>query len=68
MYYGGQGQFLSITHIGDAKIGTSDNYKLLRDVLLVPNIKKDLFSVSQLTTDYPYDFLFIFIVFFFYQR
>ncbi|KAF8409418.1 hypothetical protein HHK36_005494 [Tetracentron sinense] len=64
-YYGndtfmiGDGYTLKITHTGDAILDTkSGNFKL-RNVLLAPELKKKLFSVSQFTSDYPCVFEFV---------
>uniref|UniRef100_A0A803Q4P4 Integrase catalytic domain-containing protein n=1 Tax=Cannabis sativa TaxID=3483 RepID=A0A803Q4P4_CANSA len=43
---------LQISHIGNGKLNTkSGNYLLLKDMLLVPKIAKNLVSVSKLATD-----------------
>ncbi|KAH9792303.1 retrovirus-related pol polyprotein from transposon RE2 [Citrus sinensis] len=54
----GNGQGLPITHIGNACFtykGSNNAYKpayiLLKDMLLVPDITKNLLSISKLTTD-----------------
>ncbi|KAH9751306.1 hypothetical protein KPL71_014242 [Citrus sinensis] len=54
----GNGQGLSITHVGDACFtykGSNVAYKpthiLLKNMLLVPDITKNLLSISKLTTD-----------------
>ena len=44
----GNGQTLPITHFGQATIGTGVSSINLNDVLLVPDIKKNLLSVSSL--------------------
>jgi hypothetical protein len=49
----GNGDNLQITHIRQATIGHGPSSIKLNDVLLVPDIKKDLLSVSQLTFAYP---------------
>lgn len=54
----GNGQTLPITHIGQATIGTGVSSIKINDVLLVPDIKKNLLSVSKLTTDFPFTFEF----------
>nr|GEY64818.1 retrovirus-related Pol polyprotein from transposon TNT 1-94 [Tanacetum cinerariifolium] len=51
----GNGNVLPISRIGTLSI--NQNLKL-QDVLIVPNIKKKLMSVSKLTNDYSMDFLF----------
>ena len=54
----GSGNTLPLTHIGENTLGTGSSSIHLKDVLLVPDIKKDLLSVSKLTTDYPLIFEF----------
>jgi hypothetical protein len=54
----GNGESLPITHIGQANIGSGSSSLKLKDVILVPDIKKDLLSVSKLTSDYPLQFEF----------
>ncbi|KAG8379883.1 hypothetical protein BUALT_Bualt07G0135600 [Buddleja alternifolia] len=54
----GNGEFMNITHVGDTQVNYDGHEIPLRNVLLVPNIKKNLLSVSQLTTDMPYEFEF----------
>ena len=54
----GNGNKLDITHIGDTTIQSGKDNVKLKNVLVVPNIKKNLLSVSQLTTDLPYLFEF----------
>ncbi|KAF7151725.1 hypothetical protein RHSIM_Rhsim02G0101900 [Rhododendron simsii] len=54
----GNGEKLKITHTGDAQLPAKHNDILLHDVLLVPDIKKNLLSVSQLTSDLPCHFEF----------
>lgn len=49
----GDGNKLPISHIGEANITAGPNQLLLRNVLLVPNMKKNLLSISQLTKDFP---------------
>ncbi|XP_075088534.1 uncharacterized protein LOC142170506 [Nicotiana tabacum] len=44
----GDGKLLKITHVGNKEIGT--NLKL-KDVLVVPKLKKNLLSVSKLASD-----------------
>lgn len=51
----GGGNVLPISHIGRSMI--HNNIKL-RDVLVVPTITKNLFSISKLTTDNSMDVLF----------
>lgn len=54
----GNGAALDITHIGSASDPYGHNRLELNDVLVVPEIKKSLLSVSQMTTDHPYVFEF----------
>ena len=54
----GNGHQLPITHTGNAHIFPTDSPLSLNNVLVVPDIKKKLLSVSQLTCDYPCYFLF----------
>uniref|UniRef100_A0A2N9H9U6 Retrovirus-related Pol polyprotein from transposon TNT 1-94-like beta-barrel domain-containing protein n=1 Tax=Fagus sylvatica TaxID=28930 RepID=A0A2N9H9U6_FAGSY len=54
----GNGHQLPITHTGNAHIFPTDSSLSLNNVLVVPDIKKNLLSVSQLTCDYPCYFLF----------
>ncbi|KAG6666675.1 hypothetical protein CIPAW_01G048700 [Carya illinoinensis] len=54
----GNGKVLPITHVGQAIVGSSNSQLLLNDVLVVPEIKKNLLSVSKLTTAYPLQFEF----------
>ena len=49
----GDGSSLSITGIGNSSINQKGNILPLDDVLLVPNLKKNLLSVSQLTSQFP---------------
>ncbi|KAG6397102.1 hypothetical protein SASPL_143266 [Salvia splendens] len=51
----GNGNSLSISHIGSSKL--TNDVQLL-DVLVVPHITKNLLSISKLTTDYLVDVLF----------
>lgn len=46
----GKGETLSISHTGNSTV--SNDLKLL-DVLVVPNITKNLLSISKLTSDLP---------------
>ncbi|KAF6152047.1 hypothetical protein GIB67_031369 [Kingdonia uniflora] len=52
----GNGNQLPITHMGETRIANSKLH--LHNVLVVPDIKKNLISVSQLTDSYPCDFMF----------
>ncbi|KAF6136064.1 hypothetical protein GIB67_000468 [Kingdonia uniflora] len=52
----GNGNRLLITHMGETRIANSKLH--LHNVLVVPDIKKNLISVSQLTDSYPCDFMF----------
>lgn len=54
----GDGNALDITHIGSTNVKFGDASLQLDIVLVVPSIKKNLLSVSQMTTDYPYVFEF----------
>ena len=54
----GNGQKLNITHTGNTILHTGKNVVKLENVLVVPDIKKNLISVSQLTSDLPYLFEF----------
>lgn len=54
----GNGQILDITHVGDSHANCGSTSLPLKNVLLVPNMKKDLLSVSQLTHDLPFVFEF----------
>lgn len=51
----GNGNSLPISHIGSR--GLSDGVQLL-DVLVVPHLTKNLFSISKLTHDFPVDVVF----------
>ena len=42
---------LDITHVGEGLIDTKEGSLKLNNVLIVPEIKKNLLSVSQLTHD-----------------
>lgn len=44
---------LKITHIGKAKITTDNRALRLKNILAVPEIKKNLLSIGQLTYDNP---------------
>lgn len=52
------GEILHIIHVGHTSIGISHNPIHLKNVLVVPEIKKDILSVSKLTSDYPLNFEF----------
>jgi hypothetical protein len=54
----GNGFELSLTHTGHAHIFSPSSSLSLNNVLVVPDIKKNLLSVSQLTSDYLCYFLF----------
>lgn len=47
----GAGSKLNISHIGNASIKSNFGDMGLKDVLVVPEIKKNLISVSQFTMD-----------------
>lgn len=49
----GDGAYLPITHVGAATIATPSGNIPLNEVLLCPDIKKSLLSVSRLCDDYP---------------
>lgn len=49
----GNGEQLTITHTGQAHIFPRHSQLSLHDVLVVPDIKKNLISIPKLTTDYP---------------
>ena len=48
----GNGHTLPLIDIGETTLGTGSSPIHLKDVLLVPNIKKDLLFISKLTTNY----------------
>ncbi|OMP07539.1 hypothetical protein COLO4_07246 [Corchorus olitorius] len=50
----GDGSLLDISHTGTMDIPVLDGYLQLNNVLVVPEIKKNLLSIGQLTDDYPY--------------
>ncbi|KAF7142376.1 hypothetical protein RHSIM_Rhsim05G0026100 [Rhododendron simsii] len=54
----GNGDTLHITHVGNASLNMGNKEIKLNNVLVVPEIKKNLLSVSQMTTQLPYDFEF----------
>lgn len=49
--YVGDGNSLSISHTGEININTQYGQLNLKDVLVVPDLKKHLLSVGKLTTD-----------------
>lgn len=49
----GDGAFLPITHVGNAAITTPSGNINLNEVLVCPDIKKSLLSVSKLCEDFP---------------
>lgn len=49
----GDGAFLPITHVGSSAITTTSGNITLNDVLVCPDIKKSMLSVSKLCEDYP---------------
>ena len=49
----GDGSPLKIDGIGDTLVSHGKNKLMLRDVLLVPQLTRNLLSISQLTTQYP---------------
>ncbi|KAJ0094160.1 hypothetical protein Patl1_15231 [Pistacia atlantica] len=54
----GDGAILPITHIGSTTLSSHSFNLALNDVLVCPDIKKDLLFVSKLTSDYPCSFTF----------
>ena len=52
----GNGTALDITHTGSACFKYGGHELQLNNVLVVPEIKKNLLSVSQITSEYPYLF------------
>lgn len=54
----GNGKIMSITHVGETIIGLSKKPIFLKNVLAIPNIKKNPVSISQLTFYYPLSFEF----------
>lgn len=51
--YVGNRERLKITHIGETKININNGELRFKIFLMVPEIKKKLLSVGQLTLDYP---------------
>jgi hypothetical protein len=49
----GNGDLLKISHIGDTFLNTTSGKMVMKKVLLVPELKKNLLYVSQFTDDYP---------------
>ena len=49
----GNGQGLNISHVGNISLNTNHGTLKLKDVLVVPQLKKNLLSVAQLTNDFP---------------
>ena len=49
----GDGAYLPITHVGSATISTGSGTVTLHEVLVCPDIKKSLLSVSKICEDYP---------------
>ena len=56
--YVGDGSCLKISHVGNANLKTDGGNLKLQDVLVVPNLKKNLLSVGQLIDDYECTFEF----------
>lgn len=54
----GNGESIKITHVGSTSLNVGNTQLALDNVLVVPEIKKNLLSVSQLTSDHPYIFEF----------
>ena len=52
----GNGESIKITHVGPTALNVGNTKLALDNVLVVPEIKKNLLSVSQLTSDHPYIF------------
>lgn len=50
----GNGKSIDITHIGTTTLDVGNTEIRVDNVLVVPDIKKSLISVSQLTSDLPY--------------
>lgn len=51
----GDGSPLKIDAIGDTLVSDGKNNLMLRDVLLVPHLTRNLLLVSQLTTQHPFN-------------
>ena len=51
MIYVGDGNSLPISHIGDAHVSTKEGNFKLNNVLVVPELKKNLLSVGKFTSD-----------------
>lgn len=47
----GDGNKLTVSHIGEASLKSTHGSVKLRDVLVVPSLQKNLLSASQLTRD-----------------
>lgn len=56
--FAGNGQGLQISHIGNASLKTDYGDLHLKNVLVVPKIKKNLLSVGQLANDSQCSFVF----------
>lgn len=54
----GNRQGLQISNVGDVAIKTENGNLNLKNVLLVPNLKKNLFSIGQCTIDSQRYFIF----------
>lgn len=54
----GNGKILHIIHTSQAIISSQQSRIQLKNVLVIPNIKKNLLSISKLTYDYPLEFIF----------
>lgn len=54
----GNEQGLQISHVGDVVIKTENENLNLKNVLLVPNLKKNLFFIGQRTIDSQCSFFF----------
>lgn len=53
-YYGSDGVMVG----NDESLGNNDYSLQLHNTLVVPRIKKNLLSITQLTNDYPYYYIF----------
>lgn len=49
--YVGNGEKLNISHVGNSMLNTKQGHLILKNILAVPNSKKNLLSVAQLTLD-----------------
>ena len=58
--YVGNGDSLDITHIGEGDIYTENGKLKLKNILIVPEIKKNLLSIGQLTQDNACNIIFFY--------